>query len=269
MNFTQAIRALHLSGKPVCIHASMRSFGQRADGLLDAFLQEGCTVLAPTFSDMFEAPPVPEYMPPQNGAGDYSYFFGKEYTDAGSYSPDRNDVTVEEMGVFPQLLLAHPARTRGNNFLNSFAAAGPLAHELTDGQTNRDVYAPLARLYQLDGCVLLMGVDLTSATAVHYAEQLAGRQPFIRWAKDACGNTVPVRAGGCSEGFEKFAPLLRPFETQITVGNSLWRCFRIRDLVDTCAAAFQKNPRIAHCGDPDCSRCNDAALGGPITDNDI
>ena len=259
---TNAIDQLRLSGKPVCIHASLRSFGCKAEGLLECFLDAGCTVLVPTFSDMYEAPPVSEFMPEQNGAGDYSYFFEKEYADEGVYRPDSNLLSVEDMGRFPQMVLEHTGRIRGGNALNSFAAVGPLAHSLVSGQTNDDVYAPLRKLYELDGYVLLMGTDLTTATAVHYAEQLADRKPFIRWARGEKG-TVPVRAGGCSDGFEKLAELLKPYEVRTTVHHSLWRCYRVRDLVDMCVEAFRKDPYVAHCGDPNCSRCNDAAKGGP------
>ena len=37
----------------------------------------------------------------------------------------------------------------------------------------------LDSLYDMDGYVLLIGVGLTSATAIHYAEQRAGRKPII------------------------------------------------------------------------------------------
>jgi len=264
MNVNEAIKVLGLAGKPVCVHASLRSFGCRVDGLPEAFLENGCTVLVPAFSDMYEAPPVPAYMPENNGAGDYSYFLEKEYEDVGAYTPQSNLVSVEEMGQFPQMVLEQPGRFRGNNYLNSFAAIGPLAERLVEKQTNRDVYAPLAKLYEMDGFVLLMGVGLDSATAIHHAEQLAGRNPFVRWAKDDRGNTVPVCAGGCSDGFEKLAPMLKPYEQQVTVENSLWRCYRVRDLVDVCRAAFLLDPLVTHCGDPDCARCNDAAKGGPM-----
>ena len=212
---------------------------------------------------MYEAPPVERYMPAQNGAGDYSYFYQKEYTDAGVYSPDNNQLTVEEMGRFPQMVLEMPDHLRGNNALNSFAAIGPLAHELTKDQTNEDVYAPLRALYEADGYVLLMGTELTAATAIHYAEQRAGRMPFVRWARGENGSTISVRAGGCSDGFEKLAVRLKPYERTATVDGSLWRCYRIRDLVDVCARAFSEDPFVAHCGDPLCCRCNDAAKGGP------
>lgn len=262
MNVKETIKELGIAGQPVCIHASLRSFGCRVEGLLGAFLDAGCTVLAPTFSDMYEAPPVPELMPENNGAGDYSYFLEKEYVDVGVFTPESNLLSTEEMGKFPQLVLEDPRRVRGNNYLNSFAAVGPLAKALVEKQTNEDVYAPLEKLYEMDGFVLLMGVDFTGATAIHYAEQKAGRMPFVRWARGENGSTVAVRAGGCSDGFEKLAARLQA--KSVTVENSLWRCYRVRELVDACVEAFLADPMVAHCDDPDCGRCNDAAKGGPI-----
>ena len=264
MNIQEAIEVLGLAGKPVCIHSSMGSFQCRIENILDHFLSRDMTVMVPTFSDIYEAPPVPGLMPAQNGAGDHSYFFEKEYVDAGVYSPDSNELSLEDMGIFPQSVLLHPQRVRGNNALNSFAAVGFLAEALVKNQTNEDVYAPLQKLYDLDGFVLLMGTDLTTATAIHYAEQLAGRMPFVRWARGEQGSTLAVRAGGCSEGFEKLAAILEPYEARLTVCGSLWRCYRVRDLVDTCKAAFLADPLVAHCGDPECCRCNDAAKGGPF-----
>ena len=264
MQILQTIENMGLAEKPVCIHASLRSFGCYVSGLLESFLESGCTVMVPAFSDMYEAPPVPEFMPERNGAGDYAYFFQKEYVDGAAYSPESNLLTLEEMGCFPKMVLENTMRLRGNNALNSFAAVGPLAYELISDQTNADVYAPFRKLYELDGMVLLMGTDLRSATAIHYAEQLSGRAPFVRWAKDKNGNTIPVRTGGCSVGFENLSAMLQPYERCCTVNKSLWRCYRIRDLVDVCVQAFQKDPLVTHCADMNCSRCNDAAKGGPL-----
>jgi len=187
----------------------------------------------------------------------------KEYADVGIYNPGRNEYSREDMGAFPGLVLARPDRVRGGNHLNSFAAVGPLARELAACQTNEDVYAPLKKLYELDGLVLLMGTGLDTATAIHYAEEKAERYPFVRWSKDGSGKTIPVRTGGCSEGFPKLDAVLSPYEQQAQVEKSLWRSYRIRDLVDTAEKAFRENPLVTHCGDPDCARCNDAIKGGP------
>lgn len=48
-----ALRRLGMAGQPVCVHASLRSFGKVAGGapaVMAAFLAEGCTLLVPSFS---------------------------------------------------------------------------------------------------------------------------------------------------------------------------------------------------------------------------
>jgi len=47
-----ALRTLGLPGQVVCLHSSLRSFGHVAGGanaVVRVFLDEGCTILVPTF----------------------------------------------------------------------------------------------------------------------------------------------------------------------------------------------------------------------------
>ncbi|MDO5520862.1 MAG: AAC(3) family N-acetyltransferase [bacterium] len=246
----------------------MRSFTEPIEQgiltLVDTFLDHKDTILVPTFSDQFLERPTAPYMPKQNGVGDYSYFLNNTYDETKIFNPNCKDITTEEMGTFPTYILNCKDSKRGNHMLNSFTALGPNAAELISGQTAIDVYAPLKQLYQDDGYVLLMGVGLESATILHYAEQVAGRTPFIRWAFNDRKQIIPVSAGSCSEGFNRLAPFVEPYKKSVTVGGSVWQCYRARDLVDICAAEIRRNPMITHCGDKECERCNDAVLGGPI-----
>ena len=272
-DFYNAIEVLGISGSDVCVHSSMRSFGGKIEGgidaLINAFLEKKCTVMVPTFSDMYEAGPVEAYMPEQNGAGDYSYFYSKVYGPKMQYDVSSKEMTVEDMGVFAKKVLDHADSVRGNNALNSFAALGVNAKTLVEGQTNEDVYAPLAQLCKNDGYVLLMGVGLDGATIIHYAETVAGRIPFIRWAYGEDFKVIPVSTGSCSVGFGNFTQLLKPYTKEVTVGNSKWICCKANDVVDVCVNAMRVNPQITHCDDPKCSRCNDAILGGPILRDDF
>lgn len=262
-----AIRTLGLSGSPVCVHASIGSLGDWLEGglpgLIQSFLGEGCTLLAPSFSDQFQAPPERPYMPLQNGAGDYSFFQNQSYGET-IFSPQSNDICLEEMGLFSQAVLHHPRRIRGNHPLNSFTALGPQASRLAKPQTPREVYAPLAQLCHLNGFVLLLGVTLTRATILHFAEQLAGRTPFVRWARNQKGQVIPVSVGGCSEGFMNLHKHVLPLEKTVVVGKSLWRSYPAKDMAKICQKAIEANPSITHCGDPNCDRCNDGIKGGPL-----
>lgn len=261
---TAAIRKLGLSGQNVCIHSSLRSFGDRLEKgpatVAEAFLGEGCTILVPSFSYEYQTAPDPQYMPERNA---YPYEGAPELEENGVYQADTAPVS-KDMGAFPAYLVTREDSMRGGNPLNSFAAAGKNAAALVGGQSAKDVYAPFRELCRTDGFVLLLGVGLTRCTAIHYAEQQAGRELFVRWAKAPGGKTIPVQTGSCSEGFEAFAPVLAPAVRTVQVGESRWQVIRARELVRLCADAIRKNPGITHCGDPDCGRCNDAVRGGPV-----
>ncbi len=266
-NIIDAIKELGIINKSVCIHSSLKSFGHvegGAETIIQAFLDTDCTILVPAFADMFEVFPPTDMRPKRNGAGDYSYFENKEYRISSIFTTDCNDITKEEMGAIPQAIINMPTRKRGNNPLNSFVAIGKNADNLVKNQSIENVYAPLQELCNQNGVILLMGVTLDSATIIHYSEQVAGRKPFIRWANNLYGKTSFVSAGGCSDGFNNFSDLLKPIEKVVTVGESIWRYFPAREMVDICKEAIITVPNITHCQSPYCDRCNDAMLGGPI-----
>jgi aminoglycoside 3-N-acetyltransferase len=263
-----AIQELNIQNESVCIHSSMKSFGCQVDGgaktIIDSFLSENCTIMVPAFDDDCEIYPPKHLRPEQNAAGDYSYFENCQYGTPKTFTVESNDITTKDMGLIPYTLLRISARKRGYNPLNSMAAVGRYAEELVNGQSAQDVWAPFRKLYEKKGMVLLMGVQLYRATIIHFAEQLAGRVPFVRWANDK--NDIPsiCNTGGCSHGFENFTDVLKPIEKTIVVGNSLWRCFPAKEMVDICVKAMEENQNISHCHNPNCERCNDAILGGPV-----
>ena len=69
----EAIDALDLFEKSVCLHSSMRSMGRVEGGpsiIIDAFLEKGCTLIVPTFSYNFMVdPPLPLHV--EHNAHDY------------------------------------------------------------------------------------------------------------------------------------------------------------------------------------------------------
>lgn len=270
-DFVHAITKLGLSGSEVCIHASMRSFGADIkcgiSGIVYAFLKQKCTIMVPTFSDMYEARPVDKYMPSCNGAGDYSYFLEKAETDIPPYDSTSKEISAEDMGIFSQYVLNDEKSVRGDHPLNSFTALGDSARQLVSGQTPQNVYAPLKQLCADDGYVLLIGVGLDAATIIHFAEQVAGRTPFVRWAYDKKRNVIPVSTGGCSKGFEHFHGALSDHAKKVTVAKSDWVCYKAADIVHVCQKCIENDPYVTHCGNKYCDRCNDAVCGGPVLRN--
>lgn len=116
---------------------------------------------------------------------------------------------------------------------------------------------------QYGGAIVMMGVGLTTMTFLHYAEQRAGRFPFVRWANGPDGTPVMVQNGGCSDGFEAFTPALARLERRTVVGDSVWRAFPASEALDSAVAAIARDPEITACPER-CGRCTDAIAGGPI-----
>jgi aminoglycoside N3'-acetyltransferase len=261
----QAVRNLGLSGLPLCVHSSMRSFGHVDGGpetVVDALLAEGCTVLVPAFSEDFEILPPVDRRIERNGWND-AHDYGVPAHSASVFTPASN-VINRSMGAIPRALLAEPGRVRGYHPLNSFAAAGPLARQLVVGQSPQDVYAPLREMTRHDGYVVLMGVGLDSMTALHLAETMAGRELFVRWVMGPDGAPASCRIGSCSRGFPNLDSSLHHLETRTTVGRSIWRVYPLGETVDAAATLIRQDPEITRCSRPACRLCADAIAGGPF-----
>jgi aminoglycoside N3'-acetyltransferase len=261
-----AIRELGLTGRPLCVHSSLRSFGEVAGGaqsVIDALLAEGCTVLVPTFSyDTFAIPPPPDMRPERNG---WRYGRSADSTAGSDRTYTTNSIAVDRaMGAIPATLLQLPEHRRGDHPLCSFSAVGPDAEMLIASQEPLAVYAPLRTLAEQGGSVICMGVGLTRMTFLHLAEQRAGRRLFRRWANETGGHPMMVEVGGCSEGFARFDGPLASIERRVQVGASRWRIFPALDVLELAVDAIRTDPTVTHCADAACERCDDAVLGGPL-----
>ena len=257
----KAIVEVGLNGKIVCIHSSLSSFGEVAGGadtVIDAFLEEGCTVLTPSFSYDYCLLPVERIK--QNGI-DYD---AEHFEPNGKIYNTKTTDIASDMGAIPRAMVNRAGRIRGYHPTNSFVAIGPKAESLINGQTPEEIYAPFEKMMELNGYIIMMGVGLTKMTAIHHAEKLSGRNLYINWALDENKNTIRIREGSCSEGFDKLDSTVEKYEKQITVGNSLWRIFPIKETVHACAEAIRQDSSITHCDDTNCLRCNDMQKGGPI-----
>jgi aminoglycoside N3'-acetyltransferase len=261
----RAVRDGGLAGKPVCLHTSLRSFGPErpwAEHVIEAFLDEGSTVMAPTFSgQIFSVVPPPHLRPERNGT---NYDDGA-MNDAGRdriFDPSTNDVG-DSMGTLPRVLLRRPGRVRGNHPLSSFSAIGADATRLIALQQPSDVFAPLEALTRLSGFVVLIGVGLNRMTLIHLAEKRAGRALFRRWANGPDGSVLIVEMGGCSSGFEKLAPPLAQLRQTVQVRESTWQIYPAKSALNVATHAIRRDQRVTHCGEP-CARCDDAVRGGPI-----
>jgi hypothetical protein len=94
------------------------------------------------------------------------------------------------------------------------------------------------------------------------------RRPFIRWANGTDGKPFEALLSGCSSGFVKLEPALSHLKRVITVGESLWKVFPAKDLLEEAARVIRAEPEITRCGNPECRECRDAIAGGSIVGND-
>lgn len=262
---TVGLAAVGAAGRPICVHASLRSFG-RLDGgpaaIVEAVLAGGGTLLVPTWSGGWYATPPP----PGRSRSDNAEDDGSVPTRPARYrwDPSSPYVHADTMGALAAAVVARPDRHRGDHPLNSFAAVGPLAAALVAGQAPLDVYAPLRALADHDGLIVCMGTGLTSVTAVHLAEQRAGRRMFRRWALTRTG-VVECEVGCCSRGFNRLAPVLETLARRAGVAGSAWTAYPVGPLVGRAAAALRADPAVARCRYADCRRCAVMVGGGPVS----
>jgi aminoglycoside 3-N-acetyltransferase len=218
--------------------------------------------MVPTFSLVYEIPPPDGERPLRNGI-DYDNYEVVPTGTSHVYSPDSNEIN-KSMGAIPATVLAMSGRNRSDHPRHSFAAVGPCAAELIAGQSPLDVFSPIRKLNRSDGMIVLMGVGLTRMTALHLAEQMAGRHLFRRWVNGQDGKPMQVAVGGCSSGFHGLEPVLSPLERQLVVGQSLWRIFPAAELLKRGSKEIEANPQVTHCGRETCRHCDDAVAGGAI-----
>lgn len=269
-----AIQTLDLHGKIVCLHTSLHSFGRiqapsplaAAQLVIESFLAENCTVLVPTFSRIFEVlPPSSAMFIPHNAIDirhlnrlwyDYLVAVRYEYK-TPHFTPQVTAIDVKDMGLIPASVLLMDGHVRGNHPLMSFTAIGEKAESLVATQSPQDGYAPIRELIAQNGVVGLLGVGYERMSLLHYAEKLAGRRLFIRWASDEQGETINADVGGCSNGFGKFAQALAPLAQVGIVGKSLWRFFDAGQIAEKASALIRETPTITQCDNPACVFCKD------------
>ena len=264
---TSALGRMGIDRQPVIVHSSLKTFGVVTGGapaVVRALLDHGRTVLVPAFSSAFGVP-RPPYEAPLQHNGVEPGFKGPTAGIGRVYTPSCGEVD-RDMGAVAAAIVEMASAARGTHPLNSFAAAGPDARKLVAGQTAVDVYAPLRELADGGGYVILMGIGLESMTALHLAEQMAGRRPFVRWANGPDGEAMRVSVGGCSRGFSALDQVLSPVEQTQFVGKSLWRAFPLTEVLALASAAIASRPEVTRCERAVCVRCADAVNGGPVSE---
>jgi aminoglycoside 3-N-acetyltransferase len=158
------------------------------------------------------------------------------------------------MGILAETLRNHPAATRTSHPILSFA--GIHADLALFTQTLYEPLAPLGALAELDGWVVMINVDHTANTSLHYAEKLAGRKQFIRWALAGDRVVECPNYPGDSSGFDVIEPYLTFDTRRVQLGAGFIQAVSLQRLFDVAQELIRKNPQALLCERIDCERCN-------------
>lgn len=258
----QAFDRLGLAGSRAVIHSSLRSFGHMAggaDAVVTAIVDTFETVMLPAFTFESNAPPPAEDRPADNGC-DYGFY---DNWDKPPVPFRVEDAAIDRtMGVIPRVFAAREGVVRSAHPWHSWIARGPAAAHLLDPHPWCTTNVPLERLAAMAGYVVLIGVGLTACTAVHTAEEQAGRRPFVRWAYDRDGVVRRTRVAGCSKGFDALERFGDGLFSEAMVGEARIRVAPLKAMLDRFADAIREHPMLTVHSDA-CLRCRDAARGGP------
>ncbi len=262
-SITADLRAIGLSeGDTVIVHTSLKKVGFVVSGpkavveALMSVVTESGTVIMPAFTTDYTDPLDWRYKPPPR---DWA-----EFVRSNLLPFDPATTPSHEAGAVAELFRTYPTVLRNDHPIVSYAAWGRDAEfavtgaelGMMDGETS-----PLARIYDLDGKVLLLGVGYGACTSIHLATRRQTDPPIMprsipTW--DESGqvhwNTYPdvLQPGDLDQPVIeqrklRFSDVGTAFEgtgavTFGQVGNAETRLFRQRALVDFTTEYFNSHP---------------------------
>ncbi|HKI54546.1 MAG TPA: AAC(3) family N-acetyltransferase [Anaerolineales bacterium] len=169
------------------------------------------------------------------------------------YPFDKTKSHCSEMGVVADTFWRQPDVLRSDNN-HAFAAAGPLAEKITAPHPidiPHGIDSPVGRVYELDGQVLLLGVDHTSNTTIHLGENQAGvqyrRDKHVTILRDGKESRFEYREiDHCCQNFSFVDNWLddRELQKRGEVGNAEARLIRSHDIVDVVTKHLKENETI-------------------------
>jgi len=240
---------LGLNQNYVIAHASLKAFGSvDAETILTALLETTRGVIMPTFT--YKTMLNPEVGPANNGIT-----YGSQADLNNTAEAFHADMPVDSMmGVLPEVLRKHPTAKRSSHPIQSFA--GINVDAILNSQSLFNSLAPIGVLADNDGWVLLLGVDHAVNTSIHYAEKLAGRIQFIRWALTRERVVECPGFPGDSEGFNAIASDLEKYTRRVEIGGALVQAVQLKSLINVVVQKIREDPFTLLCSRQDCERCN-------------
>ncbi len=246
-----AFQELSLANKPVIAHASLQPFGyihNGADTALQALISSVKSLIMPAFT--YRTMITPEVGPPNNGIT-----YGADGDLNKMAQPFTLNMRADPMmGVLPEALRNHPAAKRTAHPILSFT--GIQSDLILGTQTLYEPFAPIAALSDEDGWIVLINVDHTVNTSIHYAEKLAGRKQFMRWALVENRVVECPNFPGDSSGFDAIESYIRPDTRRVDMGEAFIQAIPLKRLFEAVQELIKLDPLALLCQRTDCERCN-------------
>ena len=171
----------------VIVHTSYKSIGHVIGGpasvilALEKVLTPDGSLLMPTFTENLCDPATEEnYYPPE--------YWEQVRNHLPVYQADLSPAT-RSIGIIPELFRKQDGTLRSTHPQVSFAAWGKHKQALIDAHSFHYALgegSPIARLYDLDGHILLLGAPLNSNTSLHLAEYRLPEAKKVPKKWDAC-----------------------------------------------------------------------------------
>jgi len=218
------------------------------ESLLGALLASSEMLLMPAFTPSTEI--VPPFGPENNALG-----YGED--EAANLYADMFTVDLPvdpAQGELAELFRLFPASDRSTHPLRSFSAT--TAPECLERQALDEPLAPIGWMAEYDADVLLIGLDQRANVSLHWAERLAGRKTFVRWALSEAGVQTCTNMPGCSEGFNAIDERLGGEVRQVAMGPVALRAIALRDMLNVAHAWIHEDPRALLCDRPSCGCCS-------------
>lgn len=274
-------------GGNVLAHTSLRSIGKiegGAETLVAAFrevLGPTGTLLVPTFTFDHVDPTSSEHRDASPTDLERMRTLVPPYEEALPAS------SVRWTGVFPDVVRQQPDSVSSHHPLVSFAAIGANAAFVTQNAPYHyplGSNSPLARLHQIGGDILLIGVSHRVNTSLYLAEiwadvpyihrscrlKMGVSSSYLRDTEVIEDSTIDVNeirglaewatikgSPECSEGFAKIESLLRQARVLKTgtLGNAPCQRMQQRAVVSMAVAMLSGDSAALLCSRPDCTPC--------------
>ncbi|MET0594263.1 MAG: AAC(3) family N-acetyltransferase [Polyangiaceae bacterium] len=182
---------------------------------------------------------------------------------------DPKTTPTTDMGITAELFWRQPGVLRSTHPGGSFAAAGPLAARICAPQPlspPHGIDSPPGRVHDLDGQVLLLGVEYSECTMLHVAESVASvpysiAYPTIVEIDGVAKSVMIAETDHCCRGFCQMDAWLgaRGLERRGVVGHAPATLARARDIVAVAVERLRMDPLVFLCrATAGCAECDEA-----------